>query len=315
MRFIKLVSLLAIFSAQAALAETGAEQGDSDWYPSRYGADDRLGAFNNIDAEKILQATRLVTTGKVYSLAVITAPDTPTGLERSYSMEAYPLFDAPQGENHLSGMDDKVTTHLGIGTQIDGFGHVGIDMKHYNGLPAADILQDNQLAIYGIQDIPPIVTRGVLLDIAALKGVDRLESGTPINRAEIDAAMERQGVTIGKGDVVLLHTGWMSLMEEDGAAFIASEPGLGVEGAEYLASLGVVAVGADNPMLEHVPFANPARPFEVHQILIPKNGVYILEYVRTAELVADQAYEFMFMLAAPRFYGAVQGVVQPVAIR
>jgi kynurenine formamidase len=304
-----------VLSGQPAWAEGTGTVDKPDWYPSHYGEADRLGAINNINTEKTLQATKLVTTGKVYSLAVVTSANTPTGLDRSYEVDAYQLFETPQGENLLSGMDDRITAHMGIGTQIDGFGHVGIDMKHYNGLPVTEVLDGKSLKVYGIHELPPIVTRGVLLDIAALRGAKRLEAGTPINRAEIDAAMERQGVSIGKGDVVLLHTGWLPLMEEDPAAFMAGEPGLGLEGAEYLAGLGVVAVGADNSALEHIPFANPARPYEVHQALIPKSGVYVLEYVKTDELAADKAYEFLFVLGAPRFYGTVQGVVHPVAIR
>jgi len=158
------------------------------------------------------------------------------------------------------------------------------------------------------------VTRGIVLDFAALEGVQILDAGTAINRAEIDAAMARQGVKIERGDVVLLHTGWLSLIDEDPERMMAGEPGLGLEGAAYLASLGVVAVGADNMALEHQPFANPSRPYEVHQELIPKNGVYILEYIQTAELVQNGVSEFLFVLAAPRFDGTVQAVVNPVAI-
>jgi len=151
--------------------------------------------------------------------------------------------------------------------------------------------------------------------MAALSGVDVLAAGTAINRAEIDAASKRQGIELRKGDVVLLHTGWQALASTQPETFIASEPGLGMEGAHYLAELGVVAVGADTWAVEVLPSEDPQAAFPVHQVLLAKQGVYILENVETAELAADGAHEFMFVVSAPRFEGAVQMVVNPVAIR
>ena len=313
LRLVVLTGMISCLMTATAVAD-GDSVATANWYPSPYGADDRLGAINNLSPEKTLEAIKLVTRGKTCSLAVVTSATTPTFPGRSYEVDAYPLFEGTQGENLLSGMDDRIIAHMGVGTQVDGMGHVGIDLKHYNGVPAAEMLQNKRLAIYGLHNLPPIVTRGVLLDFAALEGVQMLEAGTAINRAEIDAAMARQAVTIGRGDVVLLHTGWLSLIDEDPERMMAGEPGLGLEGAAYLASMGVVAVGADNAALEHLPFANPNRPYEVHQELIPKNGVYILEYIRTEELVRDGVSEFLFVLAAPRFDGTVQVVVNPVAI-
>lgn len=315
LRILPFASVLGLCLVAPVLAEEEQTGDEASWYPSSYGADDRLGAINNLNPEKTREAIKLVTEGRTYSLAVVTSENTPTSIGRHYAVDAYPLFEGTQGNNLLSGMDDRIVAHMGIGTQIDGMGHVGINLKHYNGVPADQMLQNKRLAIYGIQDLPPIVTRGVLLDIAALKGVEIMEAGTPINQKEIEAAMARQGVTVGKGDVVILHTGWLSLTDKDPERMMASEPGLSIDGATYLASMGVVAVGADNWGLEHLPFADPNRPYEVHQILIAKNGVYILEYVKTDELVRDGTDEFMFVLSAPRFDGIVQSVVNPVAIR
>ena len=106
-----------------------------------------------------------------------------------------------------------------------------------------------------------------------------MPAGTAINRAEIDGAAKKQGVTIGKGDIVILNTGWQVLATEDAEKFLAGEPGLGKEGAEYLAGLGVVAVGADTWALEVLPGEDPSEAFPVHQILLAKNGVYTLENI------------------------------------
>jgi kynurenine formamidase len=141
-----------------------------------------------------------------------------------------------------------------------------------------------------------------------------VKEGTAFNVAEIEGAAKKQGVDIRQGDVVLFHTGWVSLIGKDDKRYSAGEPGLGVEGAKYLVGKGVVAIGADTWALEVIPFESK-NVFEVHQILLPMSGTYILENMNTGPLAADKAYEFLFVLGTPRITGAVQGIINPVAIR
>lgn len=287
-----------------------------DWVPSRYGADDRLGAANNLSPEAALAAASLVKTGQVYSLGIDTEEGAPAYGGRTYDINIIASgADVAVGSDMVTSNDERVTTSFGIGSQIDGLGHLGIGNQYYNGLTAADIVRDNGLAELGTHTIPPIVTRGVLLDMTRHFGVDMVPEGTAFNRAEIDAAASAQGIQIQRGDVVLFHTGWLQLLGVDNERYISSQPGLGVEGAEYLAELGVVAIGADTPALEVIPFENPQRVFAVHQTLLAKQGVYILESMNTAELAADNVQAFMFVLGQPKFKGAVQVVVNPIAIR
>lgn len=287
-----------------------------DWVPSRYGADDRLGAANNLSPEAALTAASLVKTGQVYSLGIDTEEGAPAYGGRTYDINIIASgADVAVGSDMVTSNDERVTTSFGIGSQIDGLGHLGIGNQYYNGLTAADIVRDNGLAELGTHTIPPIVTRGVLLDMTRHFGVDMVPEGTAFNRAEIDAAASAQGIQMQRGDVVLFHTGWLQLLGVDNERYISSQPGLGVEGAEYLAELGVVAIGADTPALEVIPFENPQRVFAVHQTLLAKQGVYILESMNTAELAADNVQAFMFVLGQPKFKGAVQVVVNPIAIR
>src|SRR5690606_22594646 len=197
----------------------------------------------------------------------------------------------------------------------DGFGHIGIDHVHYNGHKAEEIVAVDGLKKLGVEGIPPIVTRGVLIDMAQHFGTDIMDAGKAFNRAEIEAAAKAQGGEIRQGAVVLSHTGWMSLLGKDDERFAKGEPGLGVDGARYLADLGVVAVGADTWAVEVLPFEEGAGTFEVHQTLLAKNGVYILENMNTHELAADKVNEFMFVLGQPKVKGAVQMMVNPIAIR
>ena len=150
--------------------------------------------------------------------------------------------------------------------------------------------------------------------MAAYFGTDVVKEGTAFNTKEIEEVAKKQGIEIREGDVVLFHTGWASLIGKDDTRFDAGEPGLGVEGAKYLTSKGVVAVGADTWGVEVLPFETN-NVFEVHQILLAMNGTYILEMMNTADLAKDKAYEFLFVLGQPRFKGGVQSMINPVAIR
>lgn len=307
-----LPALLATFVALSPAAAS------NEWHPSKYGTGDTKGAMNNLSAEGTLKAVKLVKTGKVYALGVVTGPDTPVYPGRKFSVAVMPLDDGggtPMGTNQVTGHDDILMTFIGIGTQLDGFGHIGINRIHYNGVHARDFYRPDGVIKFGTENILPTATRGVLLDMTKHYKQSPVKPGTAFNRAEIDAAAKAAGVTVTKGDVVLFHTGWLATAKDDPKQFIAVQPGLGREGAEYLASLGVVMVGADTAAVEAIPFEDPTKPFIVHQTLLTKHGVHLLETVNTAELAADGATEFLFVLGQPRFKGTVQAVINPVAIR
>jgi kynurenine formamidase len=295
--------------AVGVLAVAGEAAAQASWYPSKYGKDDTLGALNNLSPAGVLAAVKLVKTGKVYALGVVTGPATPAYGTRSYQIFTQSGSAEPIGSSRTTYHDDFLATWVGIGSQLDGLGHLGIDHRYYNGHLDSEFLRPNGLALFGVDKLPPIATRGVLLDVSDLP------PGRAVNKAEIEAVVARQKTPIGKGDVVLLHTGWLAAKGNDKAAFLAGEPGLGKGGAEYLASLGVVAVGADSWGVEILPSEDPKEAFPVHQILLAKNGVYVLENMNVGPLAADRAWEFLFVLGQPRFEGAVQATINPVAIR
>lgn len=307
---------LAVMAAVVVLSVPA--MAGEDWWPSKHGAGDTLGAANNLSPEATKAAAQLVKLGKTYALGVVTDRTTPAYPPRTYNIVVTQSNDGmgvPMAGNRVTANDDILMTYLGIGTQLDGLGHVGIGHRYYNGIEAKDFVSPGGLTKLGTENIPPMATRGILLDMTRLKRVKMLAAGTAINRAEIDAAAKAAGVTIGKGDVVLFHTGYLALAAKEPAKFIAEQPGLGKEGAAYLASLGVVAVGADTAALEVIPFEDKTEAFPVHQILLARNGVHILENINTAELARDGATAFLFVLGQPRFKGAVQMVVNPIAIR
>lgn len=305
-------ALLAAFATVSHAAD------DADWYPSRYGANDTLGAINNLSAAKVVEAAKLITTGKTYPLGVPTGPDSPAYPPRQYALTVLSPGDgtgATMGANRATGNDDMLYTWMGIGSQIDGLGHMGIEHTYYNGNHATDFVTPRGLTKLSIDRLPPIVSRGVLIDVAGHLGEDILEAGTVITPALIETIAEKNGVEIGLGDVVLFHTGWLNVADTDNARFMSGEPGIGVAAAEYLAERGVVAVGSDSWAVEVLPSEDPQLAFPVHTTLLAKNGVYILENMDTRALAADGVTEFLFVLGQPRFVGAVQAVINPVAIR
>ena len=211
---------------------------------------------------------------------------------------------------------DIITGWVGVGSQLDGLGHVGVDNLYFNCNRAPDFAMADGLKRLGVEHVPAVATRGIVLDMAGYFNTDIVKEGTAFNRAEIEGAMKRQGLApIEKGDVVLFHTGWLKLLGKENARFGSVGPGLGREGARYLASLGVAMVGADTPSVEVIPFEKDAGLFEVHQILIALNGIHLLENMHTGELVKDRAWEFLFTLGPARITGGVQAIVNPIAIR
>jgi kynurenine formamidase len=304
---------LMLLGAPAAGAQTRPE-----WCKSKWGEADERGAANLITPESVVAAAKLVKTGKTYALGIETNAKTPAFAPRSWATVVLQPGQAGGiglGDTKTTYNDDVYMGWVGTGSQLDGLGHLGIDNLFYNCNRNSDFVKGNGLTKLGIEKIPPLVARGVVLDMTAVAGESPVKEGTAFNRREIDAALQRQSLEIRKGDVVLLHTGWVGLIGKDDARYVAAEPGLGKEGAEYLASKEVMAVGADSWGVEAVPFEKGVGVFEIHQILLAKNGIYILENMNTGPLVADQAFEFMFVESHGRITGGVQAIINPVAIR
>lgn len=306
----------AICAAAAANAQT-----KPDWATGQWGEGDELGAANLMTEERVKAAAQLVTTGKVYSLGMVVGSDTPAFPPRSLSvtvLQPGQNGNSGLGSNNFTYNDDIFMGWLGIGPQIDGLGHAGVDHLYYGGRTYADFAAPSGLTELGLDKLPGLVGRGVMLDMTKHFGVDMVEGGTPYTEEDIKAAAEAQGVEIREGDVVLFHSNWLSLLDGESAdpeLYNSIEPGVGVSGAEYLAELGVMAVGADTWGMEVVPAETEGEAFRAHQILQPEHGIYILENMDTRELAADDVHEFLFVLGQARLKGAVQMIINPIAIR
>jgi hypothetical protein len=288
-------------------------------HKSKWGASDQIGALNNITKDNVMAASKLVKQGKSMRMGIETNTKTPAFAPRTYSVTIVRPGQDYEGQSlgntKTNYHDDILQTWVGIGTQLDGLGHIGIDNTYYNCTPGSEITGISGLKKFGIETVPAVATRAVLLDMTALMGKDIIPEGVAFNQPEIEAALKKQGnMKINKGDIVIFYTGWHKLLGVDDKRNGAAHPGLGVQGARYLANLGVAMVGSDTWGLELIPFENAGQVFHVHQILLAEFGVFILENVVAEQAIKDKVYEGMITVGPHRTTGSVQAIVNPIFV-
>jgi kynurenine formamidase len=295
------------------------------WSPgARWGPGDRIGAGNLLTAERRLAALSLVRTGSLFDLGHVIengapriAPNqTPFVMSLSARADNVIRRRRRQGATNDAGTTlerIEMTTH--VGTHIDALGHATIGDEMYNGRRIGDELDDFGLNELGIENVPPIITRGVCLDVAGLDGGQHLEAGRAVSRDDLERARDAAGVEVGEGDVVCIHTGWGRWFMRDNARYVAGEPGIDEGAARWLTGKGVVAIASDNMAVEVVPNpAHPKRVLPVHQHTLVEAGVYLIENLKLDALTAANTPQFCFLLLATKFKGATGCPVRPVAL-
>ena len=205
----------------------------------------------------------------------------------------------------------EMTSH--VGTHIDALGHFTKGDRLYNNLGADDVVTDWGLDRLGIEHVPPMITRGVLLDVAGLDGGAFLEAGRVITPADLTEA-EDKAATLREGDVVLIRTGWGRHFGADNQRYLRGEPGIDVPAARWLTSRGIVAIGADNMAVEVLPNPDHTLGMPVHQHALVEAGVYLIENLALDELARDGVSEFCFVLLATKYRGATGCPIRPVAM-
>ena len=284
---------------------------------NRWGPEDERGALNFIGPAEVKRATALVLTGEVLRLAQLLSSKTPVpshrcGLQHFMGRDGGDYAIA--GSRRPGGFqvaEDTVVMPLHMGTHIDALCHAWYDDKLYNGY-LGDTIRSNGAARLGVEKMPPVVTRGLLLDIVRLKGRP-LEAGEAITAEDLQAACEAAGVMPGRGDAVLLRTGWLENQKQVKQPDFNSEPGIEIGAARWLATRDVALVGADNYAVEVLPFA-AGTVFPVHQCLIRDYGVPLLEGLMLDPLVASGRHEFLFMASALPIVGATGSPLAPVVV-
>lgn len=214
-----------------------------------------------------------------------------------------------------SAANDLLETGTHVGTHIDALGHVSHCGELYGGADAAATQEHGRLSSHGVEEIPNIVTRGVLLDIAAVRGVASLDGGDEVTTADLEIAADRAG-GIAPGDVALVRTGW-GRWWDDAERFVGRDsgvPGVGEAGARWLADRAPVAVGGDSIAFECLPAGAGHALLPAHRVFLVESGIFIMETMALEELAAAGVLEFVFVVAPLPLVGATGSPVRPLAL-
>jgi kynurenine formamidase len=299
-----------------------------NWYPSRFGADDVLGSLNLITPESILSAVKLVRRGVIYDLSFVLEQEIPVpGFHGQYFANTqYTLENGAEWHDRVIG---KMTNgysaqnlRLAIsdhsGTHIDQLNHVGEQQSSgeflvYNGRRNTDIISSFGTTDLGIEKMPPIIARGVLIDVAGAKGVDMLPAGYAIQPDELDAVLAAQGTVVQKGDVVLVHTGW-GRNWRDPEMMLSGEPGLGKACAQWAIDRDIICWGLDQFATDPIPFEVEGEALPMHIAMLTKAGIRLMENVNMEEIVRAKIYEFLTIAAPLKIKGATGSPIRLLAL-
>ena len=282
---------------------------------NRWGAEDERGALNHIGAEAVRRAAALVRTGDVISLAQTLSARMPVpkhraGIQHFLTRDGGDYAAGARRPGGFQFAEDTVVMPLHIGTHIDALCHAWYDDQLYNGFPGAGTRSTTGAAHCGIEKMGPIVSRGILLDVARLHD-GPLADGTTIGRADLERAAEAAGVMPEKGDVVLIRTGWQERDAEK--KNFDTEPGIDVAAGLWLAERDVAVIGADNFAVEEIPFP-VGTVFPVHQRLIRDYGIPLLEGLLLLGLAETGRGAFLFAANPLPVVGGTGSPISPIAV-
>jgi kynurenine formamidase len=294
----------------------------------QYGPDDEVGSLNEMTPASVVAAAKLVKKGKVYDLdpgrfrgmplwpghppfEVMTFR-TPLGVynqkDQGWLME--------KNDAHIGFISDFVIGTVHTGCHMDGLAHIttGMDNHWYNGFNQASDLGDWGPLKADAWTIPPVVTRGVLIDVAGYKGMKMLPAGYCITAADLKGAVAKQGTVLKPGDTVLVRTGQLSAWPDGKAMGKAGGCGMGLEGIQWLmeGNKGIL-FGVDTAAFE-CDSPDPTNPHPVHQYMLIENGVHIMEFPYLEDLAKDKVYEFMFVVCPLKIKGATGSMIRPIAV-
>ena len=304
----------------------------SNW--GRWGDDDQIGTGNLLTPEAARRGAAAVRSGTRFSLALdldLMGPQIgqpPRRLNALLTMTTINERDAA-APGMWRGSDDMVTMSTAAGTHVDGLAHITYDDLMYNGFPASNITASTGAKTCGIETMPEIVSRGILLDVARVHGVDGLDQVDPafaITAADLDAAVEQAGVTVEPGDVVLVRTGFMRHFKAGNRDLYAKGdqyrfPGLSMHSVEWMHEHDVAAVFVDTYPLEVFPPSAPdwSDALAVHMLHIRDMGLiqgqnWDLEAL-AADCATDGQYDMLLVAAPEPITGACSAPINPVAIK
>lgn len=285
-----------------------------------------VGRVGRISAEDVLGALATVREGRVFDLDAGRTRGMPqAGVHPPYQIFTYRTPGGFQREGDLweAGTDDVgmhfvtelMVSGMHIGTHLDALGHAGSGDTWFGGFRPDDEVGDHGLLRADADSIPPIITRGVLLDAAAHRGVEHLPAGTGLDASDLAEIADAQGVTIPRGGTVLVRTGAMVRWGDTPAFNAIATAGPTLDAARWLVEEHDIAViGSDTATVEQVPSSTPGHPSPVHDYTLRESGVHLLELVWPEGLSEAGAHEFCFVCLPLRISGATASMVRPIAL-
>jgi kynurenine formamidase len=311
-------SALFVFGACAARAQQQAPYQmppDNQRCPSRWGAGDQRGSANWVKPETILKAAKLIKTGELFELGDILSPNPKEAFineGRQYNIYTKPALPIP---NARAENEEIVVTELGqIGTQVDAMAHQMWGDSFYNCFKLADISSRTGFKKLGVENFGMLMGRGVLIDVAGLKGVDMLPPGYVITPEDLQQSLVRQNLLLQPGDAIIINTGFGKLLGKDNVKYGKDSPGIGLAAGRWLVTQDPMLIGADNCCVEVRP-SEPGMSLPIHSLMLIQNGIILLENLKLEKLVAARAWETAFMMQPLKMKGATGSAVAPVAIR
>jgi kynurenine formamidase len=319
-----LKSLIALGLVFATLARPLASEraGTSPWGP-----DDQIGTLNLMTEASRLNILSRVASGKTYDLSVEYFVGMPSFHHLGDPGYQYWLTHTPHGtvvdnpnglgermNSKVSYTGDAISMYTHMGTHIDALNHFGLDGRIWNGFTPEKHLGDKGWKKTGAETIPPIIARGVLIDVAGFKGVAALTNNYRVNSDDLKGALHWQGVKLEPGDVVLIRTG-QARHYHDARTYLHDYPGVSLEAAQWLVEKqGAMLLGADNLSLEAFPPEREDNWVPVHTYLLAERGVMFIEQMQLEELARDRVYEFAFVAASLKLRGASGAPMRPIAL-
>jgi kynurenine formamidase len=296
---------------------------------SPWGPADEIGTLNMMTETSRLAILKQIGSGKVYDLSVELYAgmpsccgafgDPPYHLWMTHTprgtLAANPFKVSRQVNERVAYSGDAVSMYTHTGTHIDTLNHFGLHGKIWNQFSADDHLGDQGWAKAGADKYPPIVARGVLIDVAKAKGMTPLPASYSITVADLQMALQQQGTRLQAGDVVLFRTGLMTLWPDPAKYQLGTQAGLSLEAAQWLVEVNqAMLLGGDNFGVESFPSTDPGNYVPVHTYLFAERGVSIIEVLWLEDLAKDQVYEFVFLAAPLKLRGATGSPLRPLAI-
>jgi kynurenine formamidase len=283
--------------------------------PSRWGADDRRGSLNTMTPERMRDAAAMIREGRKIEIGHMLAQDMPFFGTRRFDVHLKRTFMNPEASQRGSNEELVVGEMAQVGTQFDAFPHQTIGDEIYNCVNMPSIATRGGFREMGVETVGTLLARGVLMDVAGLKGVQTLPDDYEITVADLEQALARQRVELREGDAMIINTGWGHLWARDNARYVRGCPGIGVAAAEWLIAKNPLLLGSDNWPVEVAPSKTmPNASLPVHQIALVVNGVHLLENMKLDELVASGRSEFCFMMQPLRMRGFTGSTVAPAAM-